>query len=403
MYRLVGRLIVGGFKFVSKMGSKSGSALSQGAFLTTSAAKAGTVVRTIQTTAVTAEKAGGVVKYVPKGLSKIFGKSGGYSKIVSAVYAPIKTSARWFTPKSLLSKGLNLAFLGLTAKEIYDYFNGSEEGENGTTVSNEELSLKELGQIEKGANVTKKLTELSNTNDIRTLAHDEDLVLTLINHLFVSKRFIVNADLDDRAKDILVQLQQGDRLRGIELLNSIAKAFVDDSDFPDMLEAFRLQCSISRLTDSQRTNALDFILENGVQRSEAFKSACQAYTETIRRFNEELSLSASDDFFEDTTFQLFDMFDLLPWGDRASYQGDSEVKGQQGAAFLSTSLATDVSFALVDSFIDRFTVDSDGEDDETAAIDLLMKHQKMSDQNNIARFRLMGGSDINASQIYSRN
>lgn len=402
MYRLLGRLIVGGVKFANSFGSRFTSAASRGAKFSTNAAKGGKILRTMETTAVTAEKTGGVVKYVPKGLSKVVGKGSGYGKVVGEVYSPLKTSSNWKLTKNLLGKGLNLAFLGLTAKEIYDYFVGSDEGDNGTKVTADELSLEELGKIENGANVTKPLLEAANTNETRSIAHDESLVLTLINHLFVSKRFIINAELDDRAHDILSQLEIGDRVRGIELLNAIAKVFVDESEYPDMLEAFRLQSSVSRLSDSQRTNAFDFIIENGVHRSEAFKSACQAYTETVRRFNEELSLSASDDFFEDTTYQFFDLFDLLPWGDRANYSGDSDLKGQQGAAFLSTSLATDVAFALVDGMIDRFSVDSDSEDDESAAIDLLIKHQQISSQNNIARFRLLGGSDINASQIYSR-
>lgn len=342
------------------------------------------------------------MKYVPQGLTKLSGKGNGFGKIISKVYSPLKTSSRWRTAGSIIGKSLNLAFLGMTAMEIYDYFRGSKEGDNGTEIKGEDLSLKELGQVEKGANITKPLAEAEHTNLTRTLAHEEGLVLNLINHLFVSKRFIVNAELDDRAHDILSQLQLGDRIRGIELLNAIAKVFVDESEFPDMLESFRLQSAISRLSDSQRTNAFDFILENGVHRSEAFKSACQTYTETIRRFNEELSLSASDDFFEDTTYQFFDVFDLLPWGDRQNYSGDSDLKGQQGAAFLSTALATDVAFSLVDSLIDRWSVDSDGEDDESAAIDLLIKQQQMSAQNNIARYRLINGSDINASQIYTR-
>lgn len=402
MYRLLGRFIVGGMKFASKFGSRYSSAAAKGAKFTANAAKGGAVLRTIETTAVTAEKTGGIVKYIPKGLSKVAGKGNGFGRVIGEVYSPMKTSSRWKTAGSLISKGLNLAFLGLTAKEIYDYFNGSDEGDNGTKVSAEELSLEELARVENGANVTKPLTEAANTNETRSIAHDESLILILINHLFVSKRFIINAELDDRAHDVLAQLEMGDRVRAIELLNAIAKVFVDESEFPDMLEAFRIQSSISRLSDSQRTNAFDFIVENGVHRSESFKSSCQAYTETVRRFNEELSLSSSDDFFEDTTYQFFDLFDLLPWGDRANYKGDNDLKGQQGAAFLSTSLATDVAFALVDSMIDRASVDSDGEDDESAAIDLLIKHQQMSSQNNIARFRLLGGSDINASQIYSR-
>lgn len=199
----------------------------------------------------------------------------------------------------------------------------------------------------------------------------DDLV-DLVGDIFTSRAAIAGSDMSYSKTSRLEMLSNNERILIItRLVNVIKQVSVTAVDNEIMLLAAN-QAMVSGMMNAAPTNAFDILINsNSVDRRKANAKAAELNS-MFTALGDELAESAYDDFFAQHS-SVLDFFDLI------KYSGDEEIEGEDASiAARLARLVTDDSAGAALNILQRFTVDSDGEDDESRALNRTIEYGRLS-------------------------
>lgn len=300
------------------------------------------------------------------------------SKLGTGRLAKLKDLAK--SPRGrLVGKILNYGLLGYTAYEIVSALGDKESDEKDRNAA-AAIEAKGIDKLEQDISLLRDITNMHAEDEMiwqGMVAHNNErsYLLRTIAGMLEDRRLHSEASLSTSNDDRVKLLSFDDKLYAISLLNACAKRLASSADehVSPLLDAFRVQCATSSNTLSLPTRALQVAYTAIQQGDDTISAACAQYVENTSAFSDEMSASALDDFYNSGT----STFDIVnPLVGVAAINNAIAKSQAEHTAYITSSLATDVKLVVLDGFYDRWKVDDDGKDDETAVLSYLYQLQR---------------------------
>lgn len=268
--------------------------------------------------------------------------------------------------------GTNLAFLAMMFKDWKSDPSITSDGE----------SLKQIEEAEAAMTVLKQLTPYADISDSNlqfvTLSARERSLSTMIQSLVFNRYTLTGNELDDVSTARLASLDDEERLFCIAALVALTKRFCENSDASEVLNAFRIQATLSNQIFSVPTRGFESLIKKDHIYSPMIEDAAEQYVSTMQGFSEEYSQSAFQSFFDETTNILLDPKDIFGGDSGVDWSADKEEWASVRTHAQVSCLATDSQLNTLTSWLDKWAVDSDGKDDESRALDTMLKYQSVA-------------------------
>lgn len=272
--------------------------------------------------------------------------------------------------KSVTFAGEVVAFNEITELIFGPSKEGAEAGTAGGSDSAKENALSNLLV----ANGHSKLLEtIDNVPNDEELSNSRVNDLTdIVTDLFTSRNSICGTDLTYSISARVNALGPNERALIITRLACIMKHVAIGSDDPEIFLLMANQAMASGMTNASPTNGFERVINsNPVERRKAGIKAAE-FNAMFNALGDELAGAAYDEFF-DSHSSIWDFFDTI------TYDGDDEIEGEDSSvAARICRLVTDDSVGASLSILEKFTLDSDGEDDETRALNRTIEYSRLS-------------------------
>lgn len=183
---------------------------------------------------------------------------------------------------------------------------------------------------------------------------------SLLGDVFFSKASISGADLMDSLSSRITSLTDDERVFMITGLARVQKELAIYCSQPSSMRLLGLQAACSSVTNASPSTALSVLMSKSMLKgsnAESFSATqCLSYEALFEALRDKLA----DKYFNDST-SVFDLFD--------AFDGDLKPQDEEVLRSLYTSmLVSDDTSAAQKGWWDKFKVDKDGEDDESAAL-----------------------------------
>lgn len=294
-----------------------------------------------------------------KGASTVATKPGFFKRVASKMPNWLKNSA--------IFVGEMIAF-----DELTDLMFG-ENAIGSSGKSQEELEDGALNNILVANGHSKLLDNIENIPENDDMTHSRINDLTdIVTEVFISRSSACGSDMPYSKQSRLDALTINERALAITRLVATIKHICLSSDDNELFLLMANQAMVSGMINSSPTNAFDTIINsNAVDRRKANLKAAELNA-MFTSLGDELAESAYDDFFSSHS-SFFDFFDLI------SYDGDDEVEGEDSSiAARIARLVTDDSVGAALNMLQRFTVDSEGKDDEARSLARTVEYSRLS-------------------------
>jgi hypothetical protein len=196
--------------------------------------------------------------------------------------------------------------------------------------------------------------------------------LDLANDIMRSKAVISGAYVDDQFVGRLRAIGERERIFIISRLINTAKVIGQFSDIPTVMQLVTRQAALSDMINSAPTNACERVLEMARMNPTQFESAAAELSILIGSSYDTVANAAFQDYFSAFTTK-FDFFDVFS---DSNLDEAADIPTLQRA--LLAKMMSDDSVGVELGWLDRFSVDSDGEDDESAAVENLVRFSMVS-------------------------
>lgn len=239
--------------------------------------------------------------------------------------------------------------------------------------SQEELEDSALNNILVANGHSKLLDNIENVPENDDMSHSRINDITdIVTEVFISRSSACGSDLPYSKQSRLNALTVNERALAITRLISTVKHICLSSDDNELFLLMANQAMVSGMSNASPTNSFDMIINsNAVERRKAGLKAAEQ-NRMFTALGDELAEAAYDDFFSSHS-SFFDFFDLI------DYDGDDEIEGEDSSvAARIARLVTDDSVGAALNMLQRFTVDSDGKDDESSALSRTVEYSRLS-------------------------
>lgn len=302
------------------------------------------------------------------------------------------TSKSWFskladkTPgwlkKAATFTGEIIAFNELSDL-IFGSDSDSEKKEDGSndqdSISQENLADSALSNI-LSVNGHSKLLEINDNiigDDLINSSRIFDIV-DGIKGLFLSRRAIAGDTLNYSQQIFVDTMTDTERGFAVTRLINMIKLICFSSETPELMMLLANQSVASGMINPQVTNAFDEVISMDAYEKTNMERKASESNILYQGLSDEIAQAAFQDYFDSSSSNVLDFFDVF---DLSST--DDEIIDSVRACRLAR-LSSDDSIGVTLGLYDKFTVDSDGKDDESAALNRTIYYSKVS--NNFVNF-----------------
>lgn len=219
-----------------------------------------------------------------------------------------------------------------------------------------------LGMIERFDNQAR-------SENVKVISTDSVETNELISEMLSSGVLLAKGEVTGNHTSRLNTLTDEQRVHALANLSAIAKMVASSSEFPSlMLLAYR-QMACSNMINSAPTKGFDEIMSRPNSFIHEADQTSLAYNLLFTGLYDSLANNGAKEYFDQAT-TVWDLGDLIK----------RDLDTTQKADFLVSKLATDDITGYSGSWWDRFKTDSDGQDDESAAMDVIAANGVISDR-----------------------
>lgn len=299
-----------------------------------------------------------------------------------------------------LGKVLNA---GLTAAMFYPLV---KEWMGDPEITSDPEAVKQIKEAEATYGVINELTPHATLTAYDALnsapSSLENRFSQIVKNMMVDRSFLTGNGFDDSTMAQMNTLDDQERIYILSVLAGVAKGLCLDTDASEVLNAYRYQSCLSDQLFAVPTKGFELLLKKGLSTENVYEAAAMQYTETISSFAGELSQAAFQDFFDESTNIVFDFKDIFGGDTGSTWSAEKEEWAIQRVNAQVSCLSTDSNLNTITGWLDRFAVDSDGKDDESAALRTMLKYQSVSDNYRWFMRNIANAQASQASQFISQ-
>lgn len=166
----------------------------------------------------------------------------------------------------------------------------------------------------------------------------------------------------------LDSLSDKERILIIAKLSAISKVVAHSSEHPNLIDLFSKQCAASDMINAAPTEGLLYMMSMGKDVLRQADDIAIPMCDTFSGLYDQLANAAGMDMFDEQT-SFWDWWDL----------SSDPAAVQVTLPYLVSKMATDDLIGVDLPWWKKFMVDSDGEDDESKALELINKNGNISD------------------------
>lgn len=268
-------------------------------------------------------------------------------------------------------------------------------------------AMKQLEEARAALEVVNDQTPFQNVvstpSSFYALSATERRFQSIVSALVFDRMTLTGNELEDGAQSLITSLDDEERLYIISALVALTKRFCEGTDASEILNAYRVQSSLSTQTYSAPTRGFESLIKNDSLSTANVEGAAEQYVQTVASFSEELSQAAFQAFFDETTNIVFDFKDIFGGDSGVNWTPEKEEWGIVKVNAQISALATDSNLNTLTKWLDKWAVDEDGKDDESRALQTMIKYQSVATNYVWLQRNLANGNGSQAANFISRS
>lgn len=251
--------------------------------------------------------------------------------------------------------------LFIAADAAFEHFFGDEDPEVKKTSTDKELAdALDMVLLTNTGHYSLIMSHNRMRGGDRYYSDEARFMESLVEDILFSKASISGADLMDSLISRINSLTDSERVFMIVSLVRVAKEIAIYSHNPSSMRLLGMQAMCSSMVNASPSTALSILMDRSMLKGPSSESFAATQCLSFESLFEALRDKLADKFFNDST-SVFDLFDAF----------DSDLKPQDEEVLRSlytSMLVSDDTSASQKGWWDKWKVDKDGEDDESAAV-----------------------------------